>query len=161
MSHEASRRGCFRLPRGIAARGGRVTRTLCLGKIWLSRPNFSYRAIRCPLKALINCTCGAAAGALRQAGDCHTSVTGAACVYLWSNRARMDKVFSKMFPWRFCLRVLAAVLAIVVISPARAQTPRLDATRVAGGFTAPVFVAAPPGDTRRLFVEKGHRWIRS
>ena len=27
------------------------------GKIWHSRPNFSYRAIRCPSKALINCVC--------------------------------------------------------------------------------------------------------
>jgi glucose/arabinose dehydrogenase len=66
----------------------------------------------------------------------------------------MDKVFSKSFPSSFCVRALAALplLAMVLLSPADAQTPRLDATRVAGGFTAPVFVTAPPGDTSRLFV---------
>jgi glucose/arabinose dehydrogenase len=35
---------------------------------------------------------------------------------------------------------------------AQAAPPQLDALRVAGGFTAPVFVTAPPGDTSRLFV---------
>jgi glucose/arabinose dehydrogenase len=64
----------------------------------------------------------------------------------------MDKIFSKMFPWSSCVRALAAVLAMVVLSPARAQTPRLDAARVAGGFTAPLYVTAPPGDTSRIFV---------
>ena len=71
---------------------------------------------------------------------------------MWGNGARMDKVFSKMFPWSFCVRALAAVLAMVLLPPARAQTPRLDAARVAGGFTAPLYVTAPPGDTSRLFV---------
>ena len=64
----------------------------------------------------------------------------------------MNKVFSKMLPLNFCVRALSTVLAMVVFSPARAQTPRLDAVRVAGGFSAPVFVTAAPGDTRRLFV---------
>ena len=72
--------------------------------------------------------------------------------YLWGNGARMDKVFSKMFPWSFCVTALAALLPMVLLSPADAQTPRLDATRVAGGFTAPLYVTAPPGDTSRLFV---------
>jgi hypothetical protein len=29
----------------------------CEEKIWLFQPNFSYRSILCPSKALINCTC--------------------------------------------------------------------------------------------------------
>jgi glucose/arabinose dehydrogenase len=71
--------------------------------------------------------------------------------FSWAAKgARMDKV--KMFPWSFCVRALAALLAVVLPPPAHAQTPRLDATLVASGFTAPVFVTAPPGDTRRLFV---------
>jgi len=64
----------------------------------------------------------------------------------------MGQVFSKMFPWSFCVRTLVALLAMVVLSPAYAQNPRLDAARVAGGFTAPLYVTAPPGDTSRLFV---------
>jgi glucose/arabinose dehydrogenase len=64
----------------------------------------------------------------------------------------MDKVFWKMFPWSFCVRALAALLAMVLPSLVHAQIPRLDATRVAGGFTAPVYVTAPPGDMTRLFV---------
>src|SRR2546430_13545109 len=64
----------------------------------------------------------------------------------------MDKIFSKMFPWSFCVWAVAALLLMILSSSGHAQTPRLDAARVAGGFTAPVFVTAPPGDTSRLFV---------
>ena len=64
----------------------------------------------------------------------------------------MDKLFSKMFPWSFCIRSLAALLAMVLLSPAQGQTLRLDAARVAVGFTKPLYVTAPPGDTSRLFV---------
>ena len=64
----------------------------------------------------------------------------------------MDKVSSKMFPASYCVRALVALLAIVLLVSAHAQTPGLDATRVAGGFTEPLYVTAPPGDTNRLFV---------
>ena len=64
----------------------------------------------------------------------------------------MDKIFSKMFPWSFCVWAVAALLVMILSSSGHAQTPRLDAARVAGGFTAPVFVTAPPGDTSRIFV---------
>jgi len=64
----------------------------------------------------------------------------------------MDKIFSKMFPWSFCVWAVAALLLMILSSSGHAQTPRLDAARVAGGFTAPVFVTAPPGDTSRIFV---------
>jgi glucose/arabinose dehydrogenase len=66
----------------------------------------------------------------------------------------MDKVFSTTFRWRLCVTALTALtlLATVLPSPAQAQIPRLDATRVAGGFSAPLYVTAPPGDTSRLFV---------
>jgi len=47
----------------------------------------------------------------------------------------------------------AVLLTATSISQLHAQAaPRLDAQRVAGGFTAPVYVTAPPGDTSRLFV---------
>ncbi len=65
---------------------------------------------------------------------------------------RMDKIFSKMFPWSFCVWAVAVLLVMILSSSGHAQTPRLDAARVAGGFTAPVFVTAPPGDTSRIFV---------
>jgi len=64
----------------------------------------------------------------------------------------MDKIFSKMFPWSFCVWAVAVLLVMILSSSGHAQTPRLDAARVAGGFTAPVFVTAPPGDTSRIFV---------
>src|SRR5439155_5909559 len=71
---------------------------------------------------------------------------------LVSKEAKMDNIFSKMFPWTFCVWAFAALLVMVFPSSAHAQARRLDAARVAGGFTAPVFVTAPPGDTSRLFV---------
>ena len=50
-----------------------------------------------------------------------------------------------------------SILAILPLQSARAQTvPPLDATRIAGGFSAPLFVTAPPRDGSRLFVvERG------
>ena len=55
---------------------------------------------------------------------------------------------------------LAAALFILALLPlpsAPAQTvPPLDAVRVAGGFSEPLFATAPPRDTGRLFVvERG------
>ena len=53
----------------------------------------------------------------------------------------------------FTVAACALLIALTSGSPGFAQTlPPLDAMRVAGGFTAPVFVTAPPGDTSRLFV---------
>jgi glucose/arabinose dehydrogenase len=55
-------------------------------------------------------------------------------------------------------RVIAqfsAMLFFAVLSSpfqAKGALPQLDAERVAGGFTAPVYVTAPPGDRHRLFV---------
>src|SRR2546423_7675644 len=52
---------------------------------------------------------------------------------------------------------LAALFAVIVtanltlVRSAQAA-PQLDAKRLAGGFSAPLFVTAPPGDTSRLFV---------
>jgi glucose/arabinose dehydrogenase len=50
--------------------------------------------------------------------------------------------------------IAAVLLTAVCNSPSQVQAapPQLDAQRVAGGFTAPLFVTAPPGDTSRLFV---------
>jgi glucose/arabinose dehydrogenase len=45
-----------------------------------------------------------------------------------------------------------AVLAILFNSQGQAALPALDAQRIAGGFNAPLFVTAPPGDTSRIFV---------
>ena len=57
-----------------------------------------------------------------------------------------------------CIFLLAAGL---VAASLQGQTlPPLDAVRVAGGFTAPVFVCAPPGDTGRLFVVQQTGQIR-
>ncbi len=47
------------------------------------------------------------------------------------------------------------------LQSARAQTvPPLDAVRVAGGFSAPLFVTAPPRDGSRLFVVEQGGLIR-
>src|SRR5439155_13709270 len=48
----------------------------------------------------------------------------------------------------------AVLVTAVCISAFQAQAaaPQLDAQRVAGGFTVPLFVTAPPGDTTRLFI---------
>jgi glucose/arabinose dehydrogenase len=49
--------------------------------------------------------------------------------------------------------LVAGVFTTSFIGPRSAlAAPRLDAQRVASGFVTPVFVTAPPGDTRRLFV---------
>ena len=53
-------------------------------------------------------------------------------------------------PFAFAPLLLAAVC--IPTFQARAAAPQLDAQRVAGGFSAPLFVTAPPGDTTRLFV---------
>jgi hypothetical protein len=80
----------------------------------------------------------------------HASVTGAACVLFVGQRGKDGEGFLKMFPWSFCVRVFAALplLAMVLLSPADAQTPRLEAARVAGGFTAPVLSIAGVGFRR-------------
>lgn len=67
--------------------------------------------------------------------------------------------------WKTLLSIATAacvlLIAIASISQGHAQTvPRLDAIRVAGGFTAPLYVTAPPGDTSRLFVVQQSGQIR-
>ena len=57
--------------------------------------------------------------------------------------------------------LLACACMLAAIPSLQAQTvPPLDAMRVAGGFTAPLFVTAPPGDTSRLFVVQQTGQIR-
>ncbi|PYV70141.1 MAG: hypothetical protein DMG96_32110, partial [Acidobacteria bacterium] len=51
-----------------------------------------------------------------------------------------------------CFFTAGLLPVVVLILPMRTGYAGIDATRVAGGFTAPVFVTAPPGDTSRLFV---------
>src|SRR5262245_43937476 len=59
---------------------------------------------------------------------------------------------------RSALATALAALIVVVLTahltspPVALAAPQLDAQLVAGGFSAPVFVTSPPGDTRRLFV---------
>jgi glucose/arabinose dehydrogenase len=68
--------------------------------------------------------------------------------------------------WKTTLPSIAAAACVLLITIAsislgHAQAaPQLDAMRVAGGFTAPVYVTAPPGDTSRLFVMQQSGQIR-
>jgi hypothetical protein len=63
---------------------------------------------------------------------------------------------------RLIAPAVACLLAALPLCTARAQAVRgLDAVRVAGGFNLPLFVAAPPGDTARLFVVQQTGEIRS
>jgi|KBSMisStaDraftv2_1062788.scaffolds.fasta_scaffold51721_4 glucose/arabinose dehydrogenase len=48
--------------------------------------------------------------------------------------------------------LLGGVLVIPLASPKAQTVPPLDAVRVAGGFSLPLFVTAPKGDTSRIFV---------
>jgi glucose/arabinose dehydrogenase len=64
----------------------------------------------------------------------------------------MRKIFSTLVPQAFAA-ALCLSLAAMAFSTANGQATRaLDAVRVAGGFTAPLYVTAPAGDTSRLFV---------
>ena len=47
---------------------------------------------------------------------------------------------------------LGGVLVFPLASPKAQTAPPLDAVRVAGGFSLPLFVTAPQGDTSRIFV---------
>src|SRR5439155_23091158 len=51
-----------------------------------------------------------------------------------------------------CFFTAGFLPALVLILPMRTGYAGIDATRVASGFTAPLYVTAPPGDTSRLFV---------
>jgi hypothetical protein len=62
---------------------------------------------------------------------------------------RNSSKFFRMVGRTFCL-LLAATISISSLE-AR-PVPSLDAIRIAGGFSSPLFVTAPPGDTARLFV---------
>ncbi len=53
----------------------------------------------------------------------------------------------------------AAILASTLISSSRAADG-IDAIRVATGFSYPLYVCAPPGDTSRLFVAEQHGLIK-
>ena len=54
--------------------------------------------------------------------------------------------------WRFALPAALAGALLAAASPAAAQAPSPQLTRIAGGYTLPVHVASPPGDGRRLMV---------
>ncbi|OLC27354.1 MAG: hypothetical protein DME69_07085 [Verrucomicrobia bacterium] len=51
-----------------------------------------------------------------------------------------------------CFFTAGFLPAVILILPMRTGYAGVDATRVAGGFSAPLYVTAPPGDTSRLFV---------
>ena len=51
--------------------------------------------------------------------------------------------------WHFCMLACCVVIASKL---AAQPVPGLDAIRVASGLSAPLFVAAPPGDFNRLFI---------
>ena len=51
-----------------------------------------------------------------------------------------------------CFFTAGFLPALVLTLPMRTGYAGIDATRVAGGFSAPLYVTAPPGDTSRLFV---------
>jgi glucose/arabinose dehydrogenase len=71
------------------------------------------------------------------------------------------EIHGKATPPSFTVAACVVLIALTSLSPTFAQTlPPLDAIRVAGGFTAPVFVCAPPGDTSRLFVVQQSGQIR-
>ena len=51
------------------------------------------------------------------------------------------------------IAICCLVLATISVSGLQAGTaPGLDAVQVASGLTQPLFVTAPPGDFRRLFI---------
>ena len=51
------------------------------------------------------------------------------------------------------------ILALALTTPA-SHASGIDAVRVATGFTLPLYVCAPPGDTTRLFVAEQHGLIK-
>jgi glucose/arabinose dehydrogenase len=63
----------------------------------------------------------------------------------------MRKFFSKLVPHTLNTAVCGS-LAAMVFSSANTQAVSLDAVLVASGFTRPLYVTAPPGDTNRIFV---------
>ena len=65
----------------------------------------------------------------------------------------MRKVFPKVVPPGLRNAIYAILAVLTLASPVSAQSLRdLSAVRLAGGFSQPLFVTAPPGDTSRLFV---------
>src|SRR5438874_13645736 len=51
------------------------------------------------------------------------------------------------------IAICCLVLAMISVSGLQARTaPGFDAVQVASGLTQPLFVTAPPGDFRRLFI---------
>jgi glucose/arabinose dehydrogenase len=62
---------------------------------------------------------------------------------------------------RHAVLAAAAILAFAApISSSRAQTDRIDATRIATGFSYPLYACAPPGDTTRLFIAEQHGKVK-
>lgn len=60
----------------------------------------------------------------------------------------------------WCTVCCTALAVSVSLSPLHAQVFRLTAIRVAGGFSSPLFVTAPPNDFNRLFVVEQTGQIR-
>ena len=69
----------------------------------------------------------------------------------------MKSSYCSQLARHFNVAATLLMLAILPLQSARAQpVPPLNAARIAGGFSAPLFVAAPPRDDSRLFVvERG------
>lgn len=53
-------------------------------------------------------------------------------------------------------RVLASVLAVLLLSAGLGQASQIGTSRVASGLDRPVYVTAPPDDTDRLFIVEQH-----
>jgi len=57
--------------------------------------------------------------------------------------------------------VIAGLLAAVILTLSiRASQAAIEALRIATGFTVPLYVCAPPGDTSRIFVAEQHGKIK-
>src|SRR5260370_26512135 len=54
----------------------------------------------------------------------------------------------------------SAILAWTLTIPSSRAGDGIDAIRIATGFSYPLYVGAPPGDTSRLFVAEQHGLIK-
>jgi hypothetical protein len=111
----------------------------------------SHAASCKPLFELLNKNRSIRSNRCSEAERFHASVIGAGCVIRVKGGKDGQDFLEDVSVELLCL-AFAALLVTVFPSSALAQAPRLDTARVSAGFTAPVFVTAPPGDTTRLFV---------
>ena len=68
---------------------------------------------------------------------------------------------SSLFARLFLIAIVLSLAALLSPATTRGQNvPALDAVLVAGGFNLPLFITAPPNDTRRLFIVERAGLIR-